>query len=510
MLVPLAIASTAVAIGMHAALLPQVTPGPLDVPQEVRDRAAVLWLLCWAPAIRYTVTSRADRRPIPFLPVVGILYGLYYALSPALGIANLWGRDPITLSGVTPIFDPAREYAHPVDLALSGWVVCLVAYTGMASVWHPGLPRMTRRLSGVRGHTLRACVHALVAIGLVALVFRHMELPIANTGPAQMLIFLSQGGLLLLIVWSVRGRLSRAGRLLTLLLVLGAFYLQLGAGATGSVLHLSFVIFVGMLTAHGNPRLRYIVAGGVVVAGCVAIRGVMRDWRQEVWADQQHSVSPLYRSQALVRLLGESVDRNGVAGAVGNGWEVIASRSSNIELLADVMRRTPSQVAYWNGATYESLTGALVPRLVWPDKPTKTLGQDFGHRYSYLLPNDLTTSINLPALVEFYINFGDDGIVVGMFLVGVIFALLEGLINVPGQSVVVTAAAAPVLAQLFVMESDLSLQFGGLPLQLFVLWALGIGICALEARRRGARRFFISIAPPGRGSERGDAVWQAL
>jgi hypothetical protein len=229
-----------------------------------------------------------------------------------------------------------------------------------------------------------------------------------------------------------------------------------------------------------------------------------------VWADQQHSVSPLYRSQALVRLLGESIDRNGVAGAVGNGWRVIASRSSNIELLADVMRRTPSQVAFWNGATNESLSGALIPRLVWPDKPTKTLGQDFGHRYSYLLPNDLTTSINLPALVEFYINFGDEGIIVGMFFVGVIFALLEGLINVPGQSVVVTAAAAPVLAQLFVMESDLSLQFGGLPLQLFVLWILGMGICALQARRRAARRFFIPIAPPGRGADRGASLWQAM
>ena len=156
---------------------------------------------------------------------------------------------------------------------------------------------------------------------------------------------------------------------------------------------------------------------------------------------------------------------------------------SGMPTLADVMRRTPSQIPFWDGATYESLSGALVPRVLWPDKPTKTLGQDFGHRYSYLQPNDLTTSLNLPVLIEFYINFGDEGIIVGMFAVGLVFALLEGLINVPGQTVIVTAAATPLLAQLFVMESDLSLQFGGLPLQLMALWVVGTGVCALNGRR---------------------------
>ncbi len=79
------------------------------------------------------------------------------------------------------------------------------------------------------------------------------------------------------------------------------------------------------------------------------------------------------------------------------GAQTVGERSATADLLADVIQRTPSDVPYWRGETYVSLVGAFVPRILWPDKPEKNIGQRFGHRYElHLGIEDTGTSINLP------------------------------------------------------------------------------------------------------------------
>jgi hypothetical protein len=107
-----------------------------------------------------------------------------------------------------------------------------------------------------------------------------------------------------------------------------------------------------------------------------------------------------------------------------------------------------------------------VPRVLWPSKPTKNLGQVFGHRYQYLLDSDLSTSVNLPVLVEFYINFGEAGVFFGMFLVGIIYAGLERLFNRRGQNIVRTLMGMAILIPMLDLESEFSLTFGGVVLHL--------------------------------------------
>jgi hypothetical protein len=111
---------------------------------------------------------------------------------------------------------------------------------------------------------------------------------------------------------------------------------------------------------------------------------------------------------------------------------------------------------------------------MWPDKPQKTLGQDFGHRYGYIGDLDTDTSINLPVLIELYINYGSGAVLLGMCCLGAVLCIIENVINRPGQGVLITAAAVPLLARLTVMECDVSLMFGGLPLQLFCLFLFSL------------------------------------
>jgi hypothetical protein len=207
-----------------------------------------------------------------------------------------------------------------------------------------------------------------------------------------------------------------------------------------------------------------IFAGLFSVAGFLVMRGAMNEWRRQVWYSLEF-VPPLDQSERMIGIIYDDVEKYGPMVTVERGWTLVAQRSANMELLADVVRRTPAQVPFWQGATFMSLEGALVPRIFWPDKPRKTLGQDFGHRYAYLSETDRHTSMNLPVLVEFYINFGEAGVLLGMFAMGLVWCGVERIVNRAGQSYLVTAVGVPLLSQLCVIESDFSMQYGGLILE---------------------------------------------
>lgn len=480
-LLPLALVVLLV-LGLAArALVPELAPGALDIPQKVRDRAALLFVLCWLPSFQYITQEPSRRRPIPFFAAYGCLYSGYYALSPMLGVANLMG-----LSGRPgfELFNAAVAYAEPVDLLLVGWVLLSTAY------WVTGAARSTRYrtidryLKRLRAGQIRDWALVILTAGLfVEFVERTATgWPIRFGGIVNLLTTLSHSAIVLLIVLMRRGKLPRWMAIAAVTGIAAAVFMELGGSATGRVMFVLFAVLMGTWIGKRSISPRYIIGGLLIAATCAAIRGVMAEWRMQVWVAEHGQTSPLERSKKMLALLNTQVEREGALGAVSRGWNIIGERSANTDLLVDVMYRTPSRIPYWDGFTYQSLSGALIPRFLWPDKPTKTLGQDFGHRYGYIGPNDTDTSINLPVVVEFYINYGQWGILIGMVALGVLLRVIDDLLNRPGQSLLLTAAAVPFLARLLVMECDLSLIFGGLLLQLpsvvllavFMLWSAGV------------------------------------
>ena len=138
------------------------------------------------------------------------------------------------------------------------------------------------------------------------------------------------------------------------------------------------------------------------------------------------------------------------------------NRLAHIATLGYVVNMTPASVPYWSGDSYHTLWTSFIPRVLWPDKPQATIGQDFGHRYSLLGENDYWTSFNLPWLVEFYANFGTLGVLVGMFFVGVFFRVLVYKFRVPVTAQMEHVLAVTVMFGLFYAESNLALMVGGL------------------------------------------------
>lgn len=428
------------------------------VPFETRMEAGLLWLLCIFPGWMYLGQGAATRRPIPLIPIIGLLYGLYYALGPALGTYNQHYRI---------VLNPIRDYDDAVFAALLGWLALGIGYLG-AKLLMPA-KRATPQVE-VGGFRRKWYGSILMIVGLLLEILRRFS-PIPPEIGGIFLFVTSLGwfGSGLMIVLAVQKQLTLPFRLLTYLGVFGFFLLGLESGTLSGAAWYGTVIVVAGLIAHGRLKatwLAIMVAAAVLI---VSLRGVTPEYRKIVW-EQGLGGGLVDRTRLRVSLLKRRIAAIGVAETIATGFETTSERSANLDVLAEVIIDTPADVPYWGGETYLSLVGAFVPRIFWPDKPSKELGQAFGHRYGFLDLHDEATSFNFPILVEAYANFGMAGVAIVMWLCGVIYLLVERSTNNPGQDDLQSLVGVVLIIPLTNIESDFSLGFGGLIMNGIALW----------------------------------------
>lgn len=143
----------------------------------------------------------------------------------------------------------------------------------------------------------------------------------------------------------------------------------------------------------------------------------------------------------------------------GMNLDHVTRRSAQSLLLQQVIDKTPSEIPYWGGSTLVGVLTNSIPRVLWKDKPEERLGNLFGITYGVLLPDDGRTSWNLPWLVEFYMNFGALGAVLGMIVSGGLIGALVRFIGrwPPIQRIGIASA---LVIPLFHPESNVSLMIG--------------------------------------------------
>jgi len=431
------------------------------VPLMTRSLATILWVLCLVPAYTYLKQDPRVRRPIPFFQAICVIFGIYYTLPLVLGVTDNYYNAPVY---------PETDYDYPVQLAFLGWISMVVAYlvTGFltASRKRPKPVAWNARL-------LTRVGFFLMFGGMAITGFRTMLFSASMLGGMlQFILSVQWLGTGILIILARRGELSPLHR---------------------NWLRLGFVVTCGILLSGGNiaPMAMFFAIGGfalwiaqpyfrprwIVGATAAAIlafsfRGIVIDYRRAVW-ETRVELTQRESLRLMVKLLGERIRDQGPGGAIAHGFAMTAGRSAIMDLFANVARRTPDEVPYWKGETYKSLIGAAVPRVLWPDKPTKDLGQNFGHRYKLIHESNKSTAINLPIMVEFFVNFGGMGVVLGMLIVGFIYGVLDNIVNRPGQSMLLSMIGAVTLLPLLMIESDFSLVLGGLPLScaaFYVIW----------------------------------------
>jgi len=476
---------------MAMAAVPIVALGrPSEIPFEARVLASILWVLCLVPSWLYLQMPERRRPPIPFLPLIGGVYLFYYPLHIVFG-----------QSSVNYLFhlDPAFDYHPAVQYALAGWIALLIGYYGGAGL-RMGTPFRAVRPTDLL--TLRSWGKLLVWGGLIIDAARQVvPIPVVLRGLLHFTSMFSLLGIALLTILAVQRRLTQRERWLLYAAIIFTAMLRAGSGLVSNVVILAITIFLAVWAGGGRLGVRWLLIAAISMAALIGMRSVAMEYRARSWfAETQLSI--VGRAALMGQLLYTKVEAQGVSATVGDGWTIVAGRSANLDLLADVVRQTGTTVPFWEGETYLSLVGFAVPRFIWPSKPTKTLGQDFGHRYGYLDSWDTWTSINLPYLIEFYANFGEIGVLIGMVIVGVLYRLLDNDLNRPRQPLQVTICGLVLLVPLLNIESDFSLVFGGLFMNGVALWGLLVALAQLP--RRSTRRAW----PPG-GASLGTMVGSA-
>lgn len=174
-------------------------------------------------------------------------------------------------------------------------------------------------------------------------------------------------------------------------------------------------------------------------------------------------------AQSLATALG---DEGGMEGATASTTD----RLDRLLPLAWVIRHTPDPVPFLGGETYLPLLFKLVPRAFFDDKPSDAQG--LGRRYDFVPFGNYVNAFKVHQLGELYANFGGLGILLGMFLLGLLYRVLYELFHRPGASAVTMAAGTHMLTVLMLeMESVLSVSWG------FLLWyAIAVAVLAVTAR----------------------------
>ena len=136
------------------------------------------------------------------------------------------------------------------------------------------------------------------------------------------------------------------------------------------------------------------------------------------------------------------------------------------------IRKNKEPVKYLNGYTYKILLTKIIPRIFWENKPNDNLANSMGRYYSYVTPNDKSTSWNFPILNESYSNFGFKGVIIIMFLLGALFRYLSFNFFISKTNNSEFIIAFSLLLPLWYLESHLSLLVGVL-IQQYLLLFLG-------------------------------------
>lgn len=102
----------------------------------------------------------------------------------------------------------------------------------------------------------------------------------------------------------------------------------------------------------------------------------------------------------------------------------VDARLNQNELVGAAVAYTPSRQDYAYGATYTQALISLVPRIVWPDKPVKAGSMGLVTVYTGIY-FDVNTSVGLGQVLEFYINYGRFGVLIGFLLLGALLGQID-------------------------------------------------------------------------------------
>lgn len=372
------------------------------------------------------------------------LFSLFYSV--CFGLSSLFIGEDISKIGI-------EERIPALQLTITGLLFAYWAYFGIGDL-------IFRRLQPLKIKNPASYAVIVKNAWFIAWLYLIYKIAFLNYGeniviftqPLQALGWLSNGIILTDILISTKIPLSKYAGLLVVII------LQLLLGLASTALAQIAMVVVFFCLIYLNVRKKVLIKTiGIFVIAFIFANPVKHEMRLSIGEDS-NKLNFVQKAGVFAQLLENPSKYSDIRGSS----QSTISRLDHGGLMAEILSLSPKYVPFAWGQTYDSLFTIWIPRFLWPEKPMSSVGNEWAHWYGLLDSYDFTTSYNLPWIVEFYVNFGTVGVLLGMFLCGLGFSWLKVRLCSEQSSVIEYAVGAAILNQLWYTESNFALGFGGL------------------------------------------------
>lgn len=439
-------------------------------------------LLIYVPWHGYLTWKQNGQSQLPVFSMIALMYWLYFVMP------LFW--EPHAIS----------ESSAPVGRDLSEASVTnalLMAAFGVASLWlgmriRVGRLLVPKNISIEAPQSRRHYIRAVLGIGCVLNVYDVSAYALGEGGRQAIILLLSAVPMLafaILFRSYLRGESTRLDQVLMITFVGSRLLNGLASGWLGvstSLILICAVIYIA--ERRRMPRLVPIV----IVLFILFFQVGKADFRKAYWQEGSQGLAqaaPAGKIERMTFWINRSLEkwRDVLADPSGQTLkDAIIPSVSRVSLLnqtANVIEMTPSVVPYQYGHLYSYLGVTLIPRALWPEKPSMNEANQFYQvAYDLTSPDDLASvSIAVGFLTEAYISFAWFGVVGVMFLVGIFLDFYQQLFFSRGAGIVLSSVGVVLLPQMLGIESQMAVYLSGMVQQVALVFV--VFLPALQIRR---------------------------
>ncbi len=426
------------------------------------------YIILAVPLVIFQRWTRAGRRAeeritVPILFFIAAIFVVNFAVS------LFWSRRSVSSIDTGDYFVSPESVSQTMVMA----VVALAAiYCGVRS--RIGGLLVTRNILDLRpGPQAWSYIRAILLVGMLLSHFERAA-TMGGAGGRQLILALQTDvplcAFALIYRQFLQGRASRVDAAILLLYMLNTIVVGISSGWLGSLVLFAIVAFAVYI---GERRRVPVAPVLLLIAYTVFMQPGKEDFRKAYGIDQQQTskIERIgYWVNASLQKWSEALSGTGqtsIADVLGQ----TTGRTSMVAVTAQILEFTPEIVPFQNGSTYSFLLVSVIPRALWPNKPSANeVNRWYQVNYRLTEPDDLEGVSLAPGLLgEAYINFGWSGVVLIFLLLGILYDYLQRQFGTRSRGLVYNAVAVVLLRTLVLVEFHMAEYVGGLLQEILVM-----------------------------------------
>lgn len=261
-----------------------------------------------------------------------------------------------------------------------------------------------------------------IAHGLF-LVFGVREIPIALTTIVHIFGRMPLFAYALYAVYFFSAKDRRPSRIVGVIMLISEVSFAFISGWRGNFIILLLISLIAYHYGRRKLRIRQIVIFLAIVM--FAVFPLVTAYRAVYHVVREENVSAL-TGRGFLRLVSatlEEMKEQTLREHITYSSSTFMNRFIGIDSLAVTIKLTPEVMDFQLGRTITPLFLLPIPRAIFPDKPDLSLGGMFGVKFWGWPEDPWHGSAAITQVGEFYLNFHLAGIILGMFLSGIIYRL---------------------------------------------------------------------------------------